>query len=650
MKRNLLSIMALLFSSVMMFGQTLVEENFNGTLPADWSVSTNASDGGWNIGNSATLGSQFWPVGDAPDGTTFVATNDDACNCDKSEDRLIMPTLDLSASTGALFLSFDIAYEQGNYGVDESLFIEASYDGGATWNVISEVTGDGSIAWRSAVYNVSDVVGNAAVNLAFRYNDGGGWLFGAALDNVVLSVPGANDVRLELDDIYRFTDVANPLNVTGSVTNVGGETLTAFNVVINDGTNTITETVDGLSVGPLETASFEVPLSLPSATTYNVDVTVEMPNGNDDEDASNNSASTELVGVVNPPGKQIFVEESTGTWCPWCPRGAVFMDLMEENYAESFAGAAVHVGQAAAGWPDPMELTSYATDYVGLVSGFPTLVVDRFSNPGIPGLNDMIGFGAQLRDFTRMRPSPIGLSTSSEINMWTREMVINLDITAHTNIDANYSVTLLITEDHVTGDAFDYRQANNYAGGGQGPMGGWENLGNPASGNDIEYNHTLREAIGGFSGDATLIPATIAAGETYSHTMSYTIPEGWNMEELNIIAVVLDQDNAGAAYNAKVERNIPFMVTSVEEITELASMEVFPNPVSDLINLKLGFTESLNYNVSVVDMLGNKVLNLGTYSGSVLSESYNVSNLASGVYFITIQTEKGQNTLKFSKI
>lgn len=640
--------MTLVFSVTMMFSQILVEENFNGTLPMDWSVETSATDGGWVVGNSATLASQFWPVADPADGTTFIATNDDACNCDKSADRLIMPTVDLSMLSGAVFLNFDIAYAQGTYGVAEALYLDVSYDGGASWEQVTEITGDGSIVWRSAVYNVSDAVGNASVNFSFRYTDNGGWLFGAALDNVVLRVPAANDVRLEIDNIYRFTDVATPLDVTGSIVNVGGQNLTQVDVVISDGTNTITETLSGIDVGPLESTDFSVPVNLPEPTNYSVSVDIQMPNGVADEDNSNNSASAELTGVMDPPGKQVFVEESTGTWCPWCPRGAVFMDLMEENFPETFAGAAVHVGVPT--WPDPMEVPSYASEYNSLVSGYPTLVVDRTSNPGIPGLDDMITFGEELRTFTRNRPSPIGLSMDAYINMDTREMVIDLAISAHSNIDANYSVAVLITEDHVTGDSFEYRQANNYAGGGQGPMGGWENLANPASGGDIEYNHTLRAAIGGFYGDATLIPATIAAGDMYTHTLSYTVPDDHNMENLNAIAVVLDNDNESAAYNAYIEREIPVMTSSVEEIDELAAFEVYPNPTQDFINLELGFTENVNYKVSVTDVLGNRVKDLGSYSSRALTENYNVSDLASGMYFITIQTEVGQNVLKFTKL
>ncbi|NNE27880.1 MAG: Omp28-related outer membrane protein [Saprospiraceae bacterium] len=658
MKKILLTIMMAVFASATVFSQAvLVEENFNGTLPADWSVSTLASDGGWNIGSAASIASQFWPVTAPQDGSTFIATNDDACNCDKSADRLIFPALDLSAQTGALFLSFDLAFAQGTYGATEALFIEVSYDGGTTWETVTEVTGEGSIAWRRAVYDVSMANGNAAVNFAFRYNDGGGWLFGAAIDNVTLSVPVANDMSVVVDDIYRFASIDGPVNVTGSITNLGGQPLTSYDIVLNDGTNDISETVTGIDVAPLETVDFEIPVQLNEPTNYDLTVNVSMPNGEMDANDTDNGGALALTGVTGAPGKMLFLEESTGTWCPWCPRGAVFMDLMEENFPESIAGVAVHVGAAAQGWPDPMEVTSYATEYAALVSGFPTLVLDRTLNPGIPGLADMIPFGESLTEFTRERPSPIGLNVDASVDGDTREMTIDLDISAHSNIDANYSVAVLITEDHVTGPSgngaagapYGYDQANNYAGGGNGPMGGWENLGTYALGENIEYNHTLRHAIGGFNGDATLIPATIAAGDNYQHTMMYTVPDEFDLENINVVAIILDQDNNGASYNAHIDRNVEIMTVSVQEIDALTNFEVFPNPTEDVINVNIDFDQSQTFTISVIDVLGNRVRSLGNFSGNSLNESFNVNDLASGLYLLSIQTAEGQNTLRFTK-
>lgn len=650
MKKFLLCL-GCVFTLIQVNSQSLVNEDFNDGFPSDWSISTLASDGGWNVGTAATNGSQFWDIADPADGTTFIATNDDNCNCDKSEDRLILPTIDLSAISDKIFLTYDIVFAGGEYqGAAESLNLEVSYDEGATWELLSTVDGDGTIAWRSAFTDLTSLGGNASVTLSFVYNDDGGWVFGAGLDNVLIEVPNKNDVALVFNpNAYRFADISTGYDVSGILTNFGSDTLNSVDINISEGANSYSETITDLGLAPFESSTFTLNIPISEATGFNLDVVATNPNSATDEDDTNNSDSFEGIGVENAPSKMIFVEESTGTWCPWCPRGAVFMDRMEEEIEEHFAGVAVHVGQST--WPDPMQIAGdYPLEYAGLVSGFPTLVIDRDLNPGIPGIDDMTEFGRQLVELAESRPSPIGLSVSAEIDKWTREMSIDLTATAHSNMDADFTIMLLITEDHVTGDGFDYRQANNYAAGAQGPMDGWEALANPASGNDIEFSHTLREAIGGFTGLTGIIPATISSGETYTYEHTYTIPDTYDMEELNIVAVVLDQGNEGVGYNSHIDRNIEFLITAVEEISSLNELNAYPNPTGDNLTVEVAFDEVIDFRLEVIDVLGNKIRTLTSQNTQNFKSTYDVSDLPKGIYSLAIMTKDGQNVTKFVKM
>lgn len=54
------------------------------------------------------------------------------------------------------------------------------------------------------------------------------------------------------------------------------------------------------------------------------------------------------------PDKKVWVEEATGTWCGWCPRGEVYMNYLYAKYPEHFVGIAVHQ-------KDPME----CKDWIG---------------------------------------------------------------------------------------------------------------------------------------------------------------------------------------------------------------------------------------------------------------------------------------------
>jgi hypothetical protein len=87
--KHLTTLVYLFFwSLVTVAGQNvLLSEDFElGILPLGWTQTSNASDGGWLLGNYTALQSTYWSI--APHGN-FIATNDDACDCDKSVDYLI---------------------------------------------------------------------------------------------------------------------------------------------------------------------------------------------------------------------------------------------------------------------------------------------------------------------------------------------------------------------------------------------------------------------------------------------------------------------------------------------------------------------------------------------------------------------------------
>ena len=148
-----------------------------------------ATDGGWVVGNAAAIASQYWRINDPADGSTFIATNDDGCNCDKSNDLLIFPAVDLSTATGAVFLEMEMIFAGGTYGGNtEVATLEMSTDGGATWNVMQNIEGNGLTSWSEQAFNVGSAAGLASVQFGIRYSDSGGWLFGMAINNVTLSI------------------------------------------------------------------------------------------------------------------------------------------------------------------------------------------------------------------------------------------------------------------------------------------------------------------------------------------------------------------------------------------------------------------------------------------------------------------------------
>ena len=289
-------------------GQTLLlQENFDAGLPADWSQQTLATDGGWLGGTSAELESQWWPI--APHGN-IMATNDDGCDCDKSEDYLITPELDFSGVESAI-LAFSTYFDGGTYqGITEGAFIEYSLDGGETWMLMQALIGSEEGAWDFEVINLEDVVGESSVHMAFRYNDGGGWLYGWAIDDVAIMEPGGLDLTLTALNLDNVVLAPSTEDLSGNVVNLGSDTVYSYTVAWSMGVESGETTVDGIALGTADSHTFSLSDALPFdlSGSYSIDVEVVAVNGVADDVASNNSQSAEVTAIFAgeyPDGKEL---------------------------------------------------------------------------------------------------------------------------------------------------------------------------------------------------------------------------------------------------------------------------------------------------------------------------------------------------------
>ena len=78
---------------------------------------------------------------------------------------------------------------------------------------------------------------------------------------------------------------------------------------------------------------------------------------------------------------------------------------------------------------------------------------------------------------------------------------------------------------------------------------------------------------------------------------------------------------------------------------------IAPNPVKESINLNFNLANATSMKVTVTDLMG-KVFT--TQSQDMLSAGMNqvsvdASRLSSGVYIVTLETEKGSTSLRFLK-
>lgn len=182
-------------------------ESFQGGgFPADWvglpaQVERLDADGNgtgeftapWQVGNAAQANATgYFPVPDEPEGNTFVMANDDAppCDCAMDDLSLFSPFYDLSG-TIAPALSYRVYHDGRPFNGQARL--EASTNG-VEWETIEEIP-EVLGAWQQRVV---DLVGfsSGSVQLRFRYDDGGNWASGIAVDDVCVFARLQDDIAL----------------------------------------------------------------------------------------------------------------------------------------------------------------------------------------------------------------------------------------------------------------------------------------------------------------------------------------------------------------------------------------------------------------------------------------------------------------------
>lgn len=416
-----------------------------------------------------------------------------------------------------------------------------------------------------------------------------------------------------------ITGQSKQINVR--VRNNGSTVLNSFDIEFEDGTNNYTDSKSGLNIATGE--EFQFTLSQPyiiqegtnsfylSLSNINLNAT--------DEDECNNVQTVTLFGITPAQHKRVVSEEGTGTWCGWCPRGDVFMHLMEETYPDHFVPIAVHNG-------DPMAMEDYTSSLA--FSGFPAAKVNRGNQIDPSNLEPSV---LQALDDDH---DPRGKLTNEAIyNSNTGELSVTVTLEALKSISSSYDLALVLTENNVTGNDAGYNQVNYYAGGVNGMMGGFENLPNPIPASQMVYDYVARAILPGFGGEP--MPNSLSAGETATFTFDYTIPEEYDPANMHVISILVNSINVIDNAN----RNALSTLTAVQEVESLsAKIAVIPNPANDLATIKIGLEHPAPVRIQIMNSMGAVLheRNYGTMNGTFNFPFY-TTDLNNGIYFARIQ-------------
>lgn len=427
--------------------------------------------------------------------------------------------------------------------------------------------------------------------------------------------------------------VGQTKTIAATVRNLGVDPITSFDLAYSYSGSVGNESITGVNIPSLGTqmVTFTAPATLASGTT-NLNVTVSNVNGlgPDGDPADDISSQAVTISAVPAANKIVVAEEGTGTWCQWCPRGAVYMDYMHDTYDDYFAGIAVHNG-------DAMTLAEYDGPFSGFLQGYPSVLVER--GTAIDPLDMEQEFLSKVQ-----LPAAATLLTGANWDANTRTLDVSVTYTFTSSATDLWRVACVLIEDSVTGTGTLYNQANAYGNNAVGPMGGFELLPSNVPAAQMNYNHVARALSPNFGG-ATGFPATVNPGDIHTFNFSYVLPATWDENQISIVGMLIDDggeiDNGS---KVSIDQAIQNGFTTGTVITGNtlplgpdALVSLYPNPTQGNAWLSLNLKADTEVSVMVTDIQGRKLSanDYGILNGGQRIE-VNTNGFAKGLYFVKV--------------
>jgi hypothetical protein len=459
-----------------------------------------------------------------------------------------------------------------------------------------------------------------------NWRDYSGQDWGSACIMAVIDGSSFTKTDIGFESIKKsYTKINESFNVSGIICNNSSSVLHSFKVEykINDGSAIEKTASCNIAPGAKGVFTFEAN-PIPNAGVYSISLSLDA-----DDNLDNNTITGTVEAFKYTYPKRVVVEEGTGTWCGWCPRGAVGLASMKEKYPDSFIGIAVHT--SVQGGPDPMNIPGYGSA-LGF-SGYPSSKVNRKIEAD-PGFESLESFYLEEMGIS----SQIGVDLNADLDLTTNTVNIVTTITyGYDASDVNCRLVYVLTENDVTG----YTQTNYYAKGQQGqnlPMGEWNNRPAVAS---VAFEDVARGIYSSFTGIANSIPTTVEENVPFTHEYTITLPNTiQDKDQLELVVMIIDV-KSGEIINAdKVH------LTNGDSVDNIVNASGILNFASAKDNtLYVGVNATGNITIDLYDLNGRRIASsIGNVNGTE-TVTMNTFGLK-GVYIVKVSTNEGIATEK----
>lgn len=594
-------------------GQTFLSEDFSGGVmpPAGWSIENQLSH--WSIKPTNISG------GTAPEARFNYADT-------VSVTRLISPPIDLTGLT-TVTLMFNHMYDW--YENPAPAYGIATRSGGGNWTSVYEIQPTGNVGPETIVVNINNPdVGHSDFQFCLYLNGNLNNLDFWYSDDILLYAPSTLDAALTQLQLPSYMVVNDSQNISGTVKNMGAEIITSFEIAytVNGGPAVIyPETGLNLALGDTYDFTDSIPLVFEDPGTYHVVVNVQNVNNSIDNNPVNDTLDGYIAVVPWFPSRKVFAEEATGTWCGWCVRGICNMDYMQETYPDTWIGVSIHNN-------DPMVYAPWDEAIPNIIpgfTGFPSGIIDRTGNVPLDPLDFESEYLKRIQDIS---PATVGI-VNFHWEPETRNVSFDVESEFVLDVTDELRFAAVIVEDSVWGTDSGYDQQNEYSGGGNGVMCGFENLPSTVPAAQMHYDYVGRVILDTPYGTPGSIPTPALAGQTYSHSYTYTIPTDWEWNKLRFVGLLIN-NTTGAILNA----NDQVIWMGSGEMNGEISMNIYPNPFIEKTNVAFTIDQPSKISLCITDLLGRQVTSLApkNYAAGPHVISIDGSSFANGCYLVRL--------------
>ncbi len=328
------------------------------------------------------------------------------------------------------------------------------------------------------------------------------------------------------------------------------------------------------------------------------------------------------------PVKKVLLEEYTGTWVGWDPRGFALRDSLVNANPNTVIPVCMH-------YADPMETTESAayTNQFNF-SGFPSAMIDRkrFAGQSDKPVGTELWAGSVT---TRLSQTPsLDIKLTSTFDAQTRFSAVTAKIRFYAAKSGTMKVHLYYLEDSVSSVLAAYDQLNYYGQGCSSPDPNHPYYNYPCSINGFHHRHVFRHAASPLYGTGGIIPGNVAAGDSFSVNYSYVVPAGFNENRMSLVAFVSTTDSS--ILNAE---RIPMYtcncnMTATAQITNISG----PGCINGKIKTVISGTVAGYPRFELYDSGSNLISFFNAPPGTV---QYTFTNLSSGTYTVKVKDASG---------